>query len=100
MKHTKQERKEKLFLQLTSELYSLPYVRGGCSQTKKLRNKLYQDFYDWFAYCGTAPQWYRRMLNRKRKFSHKHTIYLIKNDYLDWDNATFDDNYRDSSWYW
>jgi hypothetical protein len=94
MKTNKWKQKEKFFKKLKTEYYNTPYGRGV-----ELRNKLYQDFYDWFR-MPSAPYWYRRMLNRKRRHSHKNIIYLVKNNSLDWDNATFDDNYRDSGWYW
>jgi hypothetical protein len=99
MKHNKYERKEKLFYKLEKEYSNSSISRCGYHIDYKLRNDLYHNFYDWFIW-PSAPTWYRRMLNRKRRHSHKNVIYLIKIDLLDWENAIFDDNYRDSSRYW
>lgn len=99
MKHTKQERKEKLFYKLEQEYFNAVVARREYRSSTKLRDYLYHNFYDWFR-MSSAPNWYRRMLNKRRRASHKNIIRLVRDNSLDWDNAVFDDNYRDSGRYW
>lgn len=62
-----------------------------------LRDYLYLNFYDWYK-SEPPPSWFRRKINKKRRYSNRNTLFLIKNGVIDWDNAVFDDNYRDVNW--
>jgi hypothetical protein len=99
-KHTnKHWLREKEFISLEMELdllwTTLPLVREygwrrePNTRVEEINKKINLKFYN-FRRNNTAPKWFRKTLNRRRRYISKRTIY--KGDYL------FDDNYKDAAW--
>lgn len=101
-KHTnKYWLREKEFISLEMEydfLYSISRNRMTFQESRfsEISRKLNHKFH--IEYNGrSAPKWYRNMLNRKQRSKSKST--LSKLPMIDYDYI-FEDNFKDSSWYW
>lgn len=96
--------KEKEFISLIREmdfLYKLlPRYKWRVvddSRISHIERELYDKFY--YRYLGkykSAPKWYRKMLNRKQRHKSNNTLYKQLNNL----NVSYEDNYKDSGWYW
>lgn len=60
---------------------------------RKLRFKFYHLYYGWY---NTAPKHYRKQLNRSRRKESKNTLRRELQGY----EVSYNDNYKDASWYW
>lgn len=96
--------KEKEFISLIREkdfLYKLlPRYKWRIvddTRISYIERELHDRFY--YKYLGKykgAPKWYRRMLNRKQRYKSNKTLY----NQLKGIDTYYDNNYKDSSWYW
>jgi hypothetical protein len=63
----------------------------------EVNDKLNQKFFN--EYRGryrTAPKWYRKNLNRSQRAKSKQTLYRELQGY----DVSYEDNYKNCSWYW
>lgn len=97
-------KKEKEYISLLNQLDLLcdihPVFRwriSGDSQIERIRRKLRLDFYGlYYGWTNTAPKHYRKYLNKKRRKSSKNTL---RRELMGYD-VSYDNNYKDASWYW
>lgn len=81
-------------------LKNLYYSDFYCTKTSteaEMEARLYSKF--WNEMCGfyhTAPKHYRKTLNRIQRAKSKQTLIRELNGY----DVSYEDNYKDCSWYW
>ena len=94
--HNKHWLREKEYRSLKNLYYSDFYCTRTSTEAE-IEERLYSKF--WNKYCGhyhTAPKHYRKTLNRTQRSKSKQTLIRELNGY----DVSYDDNYKDCSWYW
>jgi hypothetical protein len=94
--HNKHWLREKEYRSLKNLYYSDFYCTRTSTEAE-IEERLYSKF--WNKFCGhyhTAPKHYRKTLNRTQRSKSKQTLIRELNGY----DVSYDDNYKDCSWYW
>lgn len=94
--HNKHWLREKEYRSLKNIYYSDFYCTRTSTEAE-IEERLYSKF--WNKFCGhyhTAPKHYRKTLNRTQRSKSKQTLIRELNGY----DVSYDDNYKDCSWYW
>jgi hypothetical protein len=88
--------REKEYRSLKNSYYSDFYCTGSSTEAE-IEERLYSKF--WNEMCGfyhTAPKHYRKTLNKIQRAKSKKTLIRELNGY----DVSYEDNYKDCSWYW
>ena len=88
--------KEKEYYSLKLLYYDFYYLTGSSIESE-LKRRLYSTYYNkYLGFYNTAPKHYRKTLNRIQRAKSKQTLIRELNGY----DVSYEDNYKDCSWYW